>query len=640
VLVGIPVPGIHTVIERDHARSISESDLGYVLELVDLRLRILYQDAHCLIAISYFEGYPFLEIIAGDAHIVFEGMIYDRSVEDVQTGLEEIARHFAMDQGYTQLVRRFVECSDGDYIVQIWHPSSARFMIFNDYLGRLPLYYHCGEDFCVFSRRINSILHLIRRIQLNRPGLAEFLMFEYPLGWKTIFDDIFRLRPSHMVIVRRDAARLSVELSPSTDFDFGLRDRFSSKLASLDFLANAVTESVTNRVKCFRRGGYRITADLSGGYDTRTVLGLLGKISTDVDYFTFQYPGDEGRFARRVFEATGSPGHYQKLDCEEEARFEIPELIYNTDGLVNYETTVICDRNERCLKAKTGPMTARFMGFGGELIRHPHKLYRSSLLRVCKEGLYSTVPLEVACRTVKLDVNEYKKGLQMYFQSYPEKIPSDQLKRFYYEYYDNYVGAAGENRARRFFWTVQPLWSLKFTSAILSRIPLEWTGYRYYVDFMQAIDARLRRSPIAGSRIRLTSKVWVNLYEVRYRMTNALYVLLKTRVPRLYRLYTWLRYRKEMQNNRQLLAKIRDVYERLTYGEDIFDGATIRADLFSRTRDLKRLLTLLIYLSEVEKRFGFKLRNGLRGQEQDSTTGDRGQDGISGPAGSCAEEYD
>ena len=241
--------------------------------------------------------------------------------------------------------------------------------------------------------------------------------------------------------------------------------------------------------------------------------------------------------------------------------------------------------------------------------------YYRSLIEICEKGLYSALSLETACRIVKLDPDDYRRRLGKYFDSYPEKTPQDRLKRLYYEYYHNYVGAAAEDRERIHFWTIQPLWSLSFLRAVFSRIPLEWVGYRYYRDFLCSINPVLAGAPIYNSSVSLESPFSMALHEARCRSVTFLQAFGKTRCARAYKtvyaLFKNLRHQTIFCERREtLLQEFYRFYNGLSFAPDIFDPSVIREALFRMEGDSLRILTLMIYLNEVQHRYGDKIQGG------------------------------
>lgn len=608
--------GIHTILfDCDKNQKISKADFCETLHENNFKLKILNQTAKCLMAVSYYEGYPFMEWRYNGARIIVEGMIYNFSKEEIQAKLNEISSCFASNREYKSLVKQFVETADGDYIVQVLPDKEDRLLIFNDYLGRLPLYYHRGNGLCVFSREIKVILRFAKKISLNKFALAEFLMFEYPLGNKTLFNDIFRLEASKMIVVDAKSGKKNLEICFSSDFSFILKEPFKNKTESINFLKDSFLKAAENRVNVLGQNGYKIIADLSGGYDSRVVLAGLSRFNKNIFYLTQEYIQDESPNAQDVFHKFGSPGNYRKLCFDNTFSpndFKgLGPLIYKTDGLVNGYTTSVCYKDMQFLKKEIKKEIrepiAHFMGFGGEFIRHPVKLFYNSLLYGIEKGFYSRLSLNIACDMVKLNINTYNEEFKKYLNALPEKTPEDQLRRFYHEYYNHYVGAAGEERHRIHFWIVSPMWSLEFIRTIFSRIPLKWTGYKYYIQFMNAVDPRLLKSPIFGSNINLSSLYSVNVCEAKYRFSllkGKFSLIARTKMPILHKL---LRRSEKIRqkDKKEMLEKLRDYYNRSDYAGEAFDFAVIEKK-FPEV-DFNRAATLMIYLGEIEKRFGNKI---------------------------------
>lgn len=610
------MPGIHTIISNNHrGKPFQESDFTYTLHEANFKVKIIINKLDCVTAISHYDGYPFSEQQHGDIQIILEGMIYNYSTIEIQTKLQEIAENFICDGQYKNLVKKFVESADGDYIVQIYERNKKKLLLFNDYFGRLASYYYCQNGLFVFSKELKTILKFIPKIELNRSGLTEFLMREYEFGKKTIFKNIFYLLPSQMIVIKKQSDDIFFELSNSTDFNFKLNSPFSGKNESFDYLKKVFFESLKNRIKTVEEKGYKIIADLSGGYDTRTILGGLSRFTKNVSYFTFEYIRDESPSARILFEKMGWPGRYNKLHFENKLDFqEIGSLIYKTDGLVNYYTTSICYKELQYLKSCIPEKTVRFGGLGGsDFMRKRFWPYRHSFVYGIKHGFYSNLPLNIACQITGLDYKTYEEELEAYFSSYHEESNDEKRKRFYYEYQNRFASGVAEERERMHFWTIQAMWSLDFERTAISRLPLDWTGLKYYIQYMKSIDPRLLQAPIFGSNIDLTSSLSVNWHEIKNKITKGNYYkiikkgIIKERMPSLTSWYIHKTTRPKI-NNDYLFKILQFYYEKFNYTGDIFNFTAIKKNknLIPQT-NLNCILTVLIYLNEIKKRFGKNL---------------------------------
>jgi len=600
------MPGLHTIMGNVSPSPLKESDFSFTLHRENFKINILSQNSDYCTAISFHDEFPFQKWEDDEIHIVLEGLIYNRSDDEIQTKLKEIAEHFVNNNDYKKLVKNFVDSSDGDYTVQILHKTTKKILIFNDYLGRYSLYYYCKDNVFLCSMEIKTILNFMPKIRINKSSLVEFLMFELPLGNKTIFSDIFLTLPSQLMVIQKTGDTLSMDVSDSTEFNFFLTNPFNNEKESIENLKDIFIKAVQDRVDTLEKHGYGIIADLSGGYDSRAVLAGLSKITKNVDYFTFEYVWNESSWAKGIFQQMGSPGMYHKCSFNNVMdETEFGHLVYMTDGTINYDTTSVCYKDLEYIKKNWPKKAGQFHGYGGEFIRRPFQYFSHSLTDVCDSRLYSALPIDLACKIIGINAHDYKKELTLYFNSYPEKSPEDQLRRFYYEYYFK-SGAAIDNRERILSLVVSPFLSQSFLRAVFSRIPLTWIRYAYFIKFMYEVDPRTTNYPIYNSDINLQSKFGIFRYEIRERLNKFI-----ARTPSLFSFYNnW--FKKDTSNkgnelDHKALEKFRLYYNSVSFSSTIFDRDVIESNLFINKGDSRRLLTLLIYFKEVEERFKEKI---------------------------------
>jgi hypothetical protein len=88
------MPGIHTIILSHPRRNLfRESDLNFLLHEENFKVKIITNLPNCLMAISFYSGYPFIEWRDNDIQIVLEGMIYNYPMAEIQKQLNEIAKN-------------------------------------------------------------------------------------------------------------------------------------------------------------------------------------------------------------------------------------------------------------------------------------------------------------------------------------------------------------------------------------------------------------------------------------------------------------------------------------------------------------------------------------------------------------------
>ena len=113
------MPGLHTIMGNGVTSSLKESDFSFTLLQENFKITILSQNSDYCTAISFHDEFPFQKWEDNEIHIVLEGLIYNRSDDEIQANLKEIAEHFIRNDDYKKLVKTFVESSDGEYTVQI-----------------------------------------------------------------------------------------------------------------------------------------------------------------------------------------------------------------------------------------------------------------------------------------------------------------------------------------------------------------------------------------------------------------------------------------------------------------------------------------------------------------------------------------
>ena len=486
-------------------------------------------------------NYPIKIFEYSNFFFIIEGMIYNCKEEVLIDRLKKIADLFLSgNSGYKVLITEFVNYVDGDFLIAISDRNCENLIFFNDYLGRIPLYFSHDEETTIISRDIKTILEYSSSIILRKSSIVDFITLGYLLGNKSFFEGVYKLFPSQIIEVKK-SNESSLRIFYSNECNFILADPFTSKNKSLVELKETFIESVKNRVTFLQERKVKMICDLSGGFDSRTILGGLSKFSNELTYYNFQYIRDESPWARAIFDKFEEPGKFDKLSFNNAIDYaSLNNLIYKTDGLVNFYSTAICYSDLKYLFGINPEITARFGGLAGEFIRHPLKNYYKSIYWGIENGLYSSTKPEFGCKIINLSYQNYKEETISYLGSYKEKSVNDKLKHFYNEYYQNMVGGAAEDRERIHFWSMHPLWSKDFMRLINNRIPLNWTGFSFYTEFMRQINPVLLEVPIYDNQINLKSFKGKIIFDLLYKINSQKtknYLIIKERLGSFYSFY-------------------------------------------------------------------------------------------------------
>jgi hypothetical protein len=556
------------------------------------------------IAYSFYKGYPIHQYRDGNLIIIYEGIIYNRTKDEVFDFCTSIANS---DNDATILkdqVGNFVESSEGDFIILIYSKLIGKYILFNDLTGRLPFYYYFDLKRFIAGRSIPYVVHNIPRISVDKNTLTEFIMIEFLIGKHTFFKDVQRLSPAEIIFVSATNNELKIIAQKTREEDFAADHAFKNREEALETLYQEFTKVTRNRIEKLNSQGYRLFNTLSGGFDSRAVFGVMNKITQDFTNVTYEYVQDESVIAKQILERTDSRSRYVKLSFENKVNFQDSPLLFRTGNGVNIYTASVCYNDALFMKREIqNNKDALFGGFGGEHIRHPYySLPVSPYIYLCYS--YPEVPVHALLPVFNVTSSGFKKFMMEPLKQYREKSKNSVYRHLYEEYYRNYVVGAGEDRTRMFIWTVQPFMATSFVQIVRKRIPLKWSNFQFFTDFMSKIDSRLLDIPVFGKTVDLHDKNGIK------KLTPANQKLIRSVVLTWVKKYGWRFFRHRMRDKTGLISfdTFDLFYKKLDFYKDYFNYTFIKKEYNSWPFSVKnRLLSVALYLAELEKHYKDKL---------------------------------
>ncbi|HCY74469.1 MAG TPA: hypothetical protein DHV28_00980 [Ignavibacteriales bacterium] len=604
--------GSHTFIGKNP--NIKLEQLSFLKHEPWFNVELLETSTFISMFMSCYEGYPYTVYKNENWTVIVEGMIYNLSDNELKNNCELLANKFVDDDKYLDEVNKFADLCDGDFIVQIFDKKSDRYLVFNDYLARLPLYYSFGNDILTISRDIKTNLEFASNINIDLTAVTEFLMLSYTFGDKTYFRDIKRLEPYQIILVEdlKNPQNYLIKNTCSISYN---RTKFNlNKTEILKKLTDQFLIDTKNRLTTLRNNEYDVISAMSGGFDSRAVLGALSKFDKNIKYFTFEYIQDESKEANWAFNELDKPGEYVKLKFENVLNINtIEDLVYKINGSVDFLTTSVCYNDAASLREylNKSKRIGHFSGYGGEFIRCPQMKFFKSIFYGLNNRFYNLITLDSTISVFNSD-SFIKNEISDYFKKNYKKNKEAQLRKFYEEYAK--VPQAGEERGRLFNWTVHPMWSKEWIKTVYQEIPLQWTGYQFFIEFLKLIDKRLLNAPIFNRPdLDLKSEKSISDYEKKYRKPFGL----KSQVQLIANYYTpffTAFYRKLKKKNKNVTETNNEVfndftkyYNKLKKLNAIFNLDKVKVHISSFGGKYNRLTTMVIYFSEIEKRYLNKL---------------------------------
>jgi asparagine synthase (glutamine-hydrolysing) len=247
----------------------------------------------------------------GTVWVVFDGEIFNCA--DTRAELETKGHRFRTRSDTEVIVHAYEEWADecvhrfrGMFACAIWDDSRRRLLLVRDRVGIKPLHYSATRHGVVFGSEIKALLEDDSVSREWRPeALDAFLAFQYIPGPQTIFSNIWKLPPGHLLVAERGhvAVRRYWDLTFTGDGEVARENEYLERLEAL------VDESVRLQLNA----DVPIGALLSGGVDSSLVVAAMtatcpGRVLTTSVGFG-EHASNELEHARAVSKHLGTDAH-------------------------------------------------------------------------------------------------------------------------------------------------------------------------------------------------------------------------------------------------------------------------------------------------------------------------------------------
>src|SRR5579864_1009531 len=188
----------------------------------------------------------------------------------------------------------------GPFAVAIWDPRRRALTLARDHLGLNVVMWHKSERFFAFATMPNGLFALgdVPR-QLSEEKLADFLVLNHADHATTIYRNVFRLPPAHVMHIKADGSVRQfrywspAEIAPIT-------------LASDQAYAEGLRERLDVAVRRQMRSAHPVGCLLSGGLDSSSVSALAARAFAEQNDRLAAFTG----VPRRGFDGAVPAGHY------------------------------------------------------------------------------------------------------------------------------------------------------------------------------------------------------------------------------------------------------------------------------------------------------------------------------------------
>lgn len=188
----------------------------------------------------------------------------------------------------------------GPFAAAIWNPQQRLLTLARDHIGLNVVMWHRSERFFAFATMPNGLfaMNAVPR-ELSEEKFADFLVLNHAEHTTTIYRDIFRVPPAHVMQV--DSGGVT-KLLPY----WSVRDIRPVRLPSDQDYAEGLRERLDVAVRRQMRSAHPIACLLSGGLDSSSVAALAARALHENKQRLAAFTG----VPRRGFDAPATAGHY------------------------------------------------------------------------------------------------------------------------------------------------------------------------------------------------------------------------------------------------------------------------------------------------------------------------------------------
>ena len=501
------MPGIHIVSNTERlSQEVLTKNLEVLLHYDNYYHETLGQGQNLWIGFTGYPGYPFETLKRGDLLVVMDGKIYGHSLRDLEEELTGIASKWKeAGRDLSLTVKAFAEKYDGDYLIFLADLKRGNGLFFNDPLGRLSVYLTQKRGI-VISREIGFILRLLKNwLEPDPQGIASYLMFSFPLGERTLYRGIRKVRGG--VILRLEEGNIFEE--NYWKWDLGEKQEIQSVRKAAEDLRDIFLDAIKKRIMSFPDD--RVILSLSGGLDSRAIALAFKTLSVQYHPVTFLdhegIYGKDVKIAKEVSKKLGNPTTLIELGP---LKIEDIEKLIELKGGLNYIRMSSRIHFLREIKNRFGDRISFYTGDEGDIIL-PYIQMSSRVKsiedlvhwlivrhRVFKEG-------EVH-RITGIDPADIAEEIGNMLAEYPEDSLYHKFLHFLIFERRFKWGFEGEDRNRFFFWSLAPFYSLEFFTYAMSLEEKIKKYHRLYREFLALLDGDLIDLPRAQWGFPITSK--------------------------------------------------------------------------------------------------------------------------------------
>lgn len=300
----------------------------------------------------------------------------------------------------------------GMFAFAIW--DGERLFCARDHFGIKPFYYTQQNDTFMFASESKALLPFLPAIKTERQAFSEYITFQYPMGNRTLFRDVYQLEPAHVMVITPKGKKVWRYWDIHYHIDYS---------HSPSYFYEKLEELLAESIELHTRADVNIGAYVSGGIDS-SLIGILAtkQKNKSIPFFHGRFleskAYDESEYAQSAAELCGSPLNIKDItstDFEKTFRKIMYHLDFPVAGPGVFPQYMVSEMASRQVKVVLG-------GQGGDEIFGGYARYVIAYFEQCMkaaiEGNYKNGNFVVTAESIipNLEVlNAYKPLLKRFW---------------------------------------------------------------------------------------------------------------------------------------------------------------------------------------------------------------------------------
>lgn len=244
--------------------------------------------------------------------VVFNGEIYN--FKELREELEKKGHRFYTNTDTEVIVHSYEEYGkdcvkkfNGMFAFAIWDKNKKLLFLARDRLGIKPLYYYFSKDKFIFGSEIKSIISdaTVPR-QVDPIALHHYMGYEYIPAPLTIFKDINKLNPGHILVYKNNKVIIEKYWDITPNINLTTQNSHQEKIYHL--LKDSIKKRLISDVP--------LGVFLSGGIDSSYIVALSSELNEEpIKTFSIGFEEDsynELEYAQKVAKLFNTD-HHEKI---------------------------------------------------------------------------------------------------------------------------------------------------------------------------------------------------------------------------------------------------------------------------------------------------------------------------------------